>query len=94
MNPNLAEDGKKYRFTSTNQPDPKKKRVPKTKTRIKQMVKKHLEKFEEQLEKGNPAFWKMAMDHTVEKPKTKIDQKIKGKLDNKVEVILVDKQDE
>ena len=56
MNPNLSEEGKQYRFSKTNQPDPEKKRVPKTKTRLKKMVRDHLDKFEEQLKKGNAQF--------------------------------------
>jgi hypothetical protein len=45
------------RFSSTNQPDPEKKRVPKYKTRLKKFFNDNLPVVEEQMKKGNSQFW-------------------------------------
>lgn len=94
MRQDIYKDGVKTQFSKDNQPSNESKRVPKIKTRLKKMVRDHIEKFEEGLEKGNPAFWKMALDNVVEKPKSTVENKIKGEIDNKVEVILVKSDDE
>jgi hypothetical protein len=65
---------KEYRFSSTNQPDPQKKRVPKYKTRLKKYIIDNIEVVNEKLRDGNPAFWNMAFERAYGKEVEKIEQ--------------------
>ena len=71
---------KEYRFSSTNQPDPKLKLVPKWKTQFKKMLNKtkNLQAFEKQLEKGNIKAWDLALNRIHGSVKSRLDLTSKG----------------
>ena len=49
MNNNIVEYGKNTRFSKENQPDPKKKRVPKWKAHLKKMLKENYEEINKEI---------------------------------------------
>lgn len=80
-NENLS---KEYRFSSTNQPPPESKRVPKIKTLIKKTIRENFDVFKDKIKDGNDRFWKIGMDEISEKVnKHKVNASITNKLDDK-----------
>jgi len=73
MNPNIANIGN--RFTSENQPDPIKKRVPKYKTKLKRFIIENIDVIAEQMKKGNYKFWEIAFERGYGKEKMSLDIK-------------------
>lgn len=73
--PGNCDPPKEHRFSSTNQPDPAKKRVPKWKTRFIKMLNdpKNLQAFEEQIGKGNVKAWALLFERACGKVKDKIE---------------------
>ena len=70
------------RFSSTNQPPPESKRVPKIKTLIKKTIRENFDVFKGKIKDGNDKFWKIGMDEISEKVNK---HEIKGKLETKIE---------
>jgi len=71
---------KAYRFSSTNQPAPEKKRVPKYKTRLKKFILENIDVVNEKMKDGNPAFWNIAFERAYGKEKQEIDNKLSGSI--------------
>jgi hypothetical protein len=51
-----------FQFTSENQPDPEKKKVPKLKTRMRKLVEENFDKYKEMIESKYWPAWKEAID--------------------------------
>ncbi len=64
-------------FSSTYQPAPEKKRVPKYKTRLKKFIIDNIDIVNEQMKKGNHKFWEIAFERGYGKEKENIDHLIK-----------------
>ncbi|HEY0087383.1 MAG TPA: hypothetical protein VGB37_00990 [Candidatus Lokiarchaeia archaeon] len=75
MRNDIYKDGKQ--FSKDYQPPNENKRVPKIKTRIKNIINQHWDIFEEMIKGKNTAAWKMAIDEISEKT-SKIDITSKG----------------
>lgn len=73
--PGHCDPPKEHRFSSTNQPDPSKRRVPRWKTRFITMLNdpKNLKAFEDQIGKGNVKAWALLFERVCGKVKDKIE---------------------
>lgn len=85
-NPNLIEDGIATRFSKDNQPENKKKQVPKWRTKFKEMIEKdgNLNALEEELKKGNIRAWEFVFERILGKVKEKRQIEIQGETLKKI----------